>query len=90
MGAASAKTLDTCVALIDEWADAARRVRKDVIIIAHGGPIATPEDARYVLERSKHCNGFYGASSMERMPTEVAMTKHVRTFKQISIPAATA
>lgn len=90
VGATSAKTLDACVELIDEWADAARRVRKDVIVIAHGGPIATPEDARYVLSRSKHCNGFYGASSMERMPTEIAMTAHVRAFKQISIPAVTA
>jgi len=90
VGATSAKTLDACVELIDEWADAARRVRKDVIVIAHGGPIATPEDARYVLSRSKHCNGFYGASSMERMPTEIAMTEHVRAFKQISIPTVTA
>ncbi|MBJ7285141.1 MAG: phosphoenolpyruvate hydrolase family protein [Akkermansiaceae bacterium] len=90
VGATSSKTLDACVELIDEWADEARRVRKDVIVIAHGGPIATPEDARYVLSRSKHCNGFYGASSMERMPTEIAMTEHVRAFKQISIPTVTA
>jgi len=71
------------VALIDEWAEAARRVRKDVIVIAHGGPIATPDDVRYVLERSEHCNGFYGASSMERLPTEIAMTEHVRRFKHL-------
>jgi predicted TIM-barrel enzyme len=83
IGATTAKTLDQSVALIDEWAEAARRIRKDVIVIAHGGPISSPEDARYVLERSRHCNGFYGASSMERLPVETAMTEHVRTFKQI-------
>jgi predicted TIM-barrel enzyme len=83
IGATTAKTLDQSVALIDEWAEAARRVRKDVIVIAHGGPISSPEDARYVLERSRHCNGFYGASSMERLPVEIAMTEHVRTFKEI-------
>jgi predicted TIM-barrel enzyme len=83
IGATTAKTLDQSVALIDEWAEAARRVRKDVIVIAHGGPISSPDDARYVLERSRHCNGFYGASSMERLPVESAMTEHVRTFKAI-------
>jgi predicted TIM-barrel enzyme len=83
IGATTAKTLDQSVALIDEWAEAARRVRKDLIVIAHGGPISSPEDARYVLERSRHCNGFYGASSMERLPVETAMTEHVRTFKAI-------
>jgi predicted TIM-barrel enzyme len=83
IGAATAKTLDQSVALIDEWAEAARRVRKDVIVIAHGGPISSPDDARHVLERSRHCNGFYGASSMERLPVETAMTDHVRTFKAI-------
>ena len=85
IGAATAKTLDASVALIDEWAEAARRIRKDVIVIAHGGPIATPEDAAYVLKRSEHCNGFYGASSMERLPTEVAMTEHIKTFKAIRV-----
>lgn len=83
IGARTAKTLDDSVALIDEWAEAARRVRKDVIVIAHGGPIATPDDVRYVLDRSEHCNGFYGASSMERLPTEIAMTEHVRRFKHL-------
>ena len=83
IGATTAKTRDESVALIDEWAEAARRVRKDVIVIAHGGPISSPEDAGYVLERSRHCNGFYGASSMERLPVETAMTEHVRTFKAI-------
>lgn len=88
IGADSAKSLDDCVALIDAWAEAARRVRKDVIVIAHGGPISAPEDVQYVLDRSEHCNGFYGASSMERLPTEVAMTAHIRTFKNLRRQAA--
>ncbi len=83
IGATSAKTLETSVQLIDEWAEAARRIRKDVIVIAHGGPISGPDDVRYVLDHSQHCNGFYGASSMERLPTEVAMTNHIKTFKAL-------
>ena len=83
IGASSAKTLATSVALIDEWAEAARRVRKGVIVIAHGGPISSPQDVQYVLDHSEHCNGFYGASSMERLPTEIAMTAHIRTFKDL-------
>ena len=84
IGATSSKTLEESVRLIDEWAEAARKIRKDVIIIAHGGPISTPEDVAYVLEHSEHCNGFYGASSMERLPVEVAMTDHVRRYKALS------
>jgi len=83
IGATSAKTLEESVRLIDEWAEAARRVRPDVIVIAHGGPISSPEDAAYVLQHSEHCNGFYGASSMERLPTEIAITSHVKKYKQI-------
>ncbi|GHC37919.1 phosphoenolpyruvate hydrolase family protein [Aidingimonas halophila] len=83
IGAASAKTLDESVRLIDEWAEAARRIRKDVLVICHGGPIATPEDATYVMHHSEHCNGFYGASSMERLPTEIALTQQIRHFKAI-------
>jgi len=83
IGASSAKTLEESVRLIDEWADAARRIRPDVIVIAHGGPISSPEDAAYVLQHSEHCNGFYGASSMERLPTEIAITSHVKKYKQI-------
>jgi len=83
IGATTAKSLDESVRLIDEWGEAARRIRKDVIIIAHGGPIATPEDVEYVLKRSEHCNGFYGASSMERLPTEVALKAHVEKYKNL-------
>jgi len=84
IGATSAKTLAQSVQLIDEWAEAARKVRKDVVVIAHGGPISMPEDAAYVMKHSEHCNGFYGASSMERLPTEVAIKAHVERYKQVS------
>jgi predicted TIM-barrel enzyme len=84
VGVTTAKSLDESVALIDEWADAARRIRKDVIVIAHGGPTSSPDDARYVMQKSRHCNGFYGASSVERLPVELAMTEHVRSFKAIT------
>src|SRR5947209_3337984 len=77
IGATSARTLAESVQLIDECAEAARKVRKDVIVIAHGGPISMPEDVAYVMKHSEHCNGFYGASSMERLPTEVAIRAHV-------------
>jgi predicted TIM-barrel enzyme len=83
IGAETALTLDACVDRIGAWADAARSVRKDVIVLCHGGPIATPDDAAYVLGRVSGCNGFYGASSMERMPTENAIEKQVRQFAAI-------
>ena len=84
IGASTARSLEQCVALIDAWAQAARTVRSEVIIVAHGGPIATPDDMRFVLQHSKECNGFYGASSMERLPTEVALTRHVAAFKAVA------
>ncbi|OWJ67090.1 phosphoenolpyruvate hydrolase family protein [Inquilinus limosus] len=84
IGAETAKTLDDCVALIDDWAAAALAVRPDIIVLCHGGPIAMPEDAAYVLQRCRHCHGFYGASSMERLPTEQALTAQTRAFKQVS------
>jgi len=85
IGATTSKTLEESVRLIDEWAEAARRVRKDVIVIAHGGPIAEPEDVQYVLKHSEHCNGFYGASSMERLPVEVAIKTQIERFKSLTI-----
>ena len=84
IGATTAKSLEQSVQLIDEWGEAARRVRKDVIVIAHGGPISSPEDVAYVLQHSRHCNGFYGASSMERLPTEIAIRSHVERYKQVT------
>ena len=83
VGARTALGLDQCIPLIDAWAKAARSVNPDVLVLCHGGPIATPEDASHVLSKSKGCNGFYGASSMERLPTEIALTETTRKFKSI-------
>lgn len=83
IGATSAKTLESCVGEIDAIAEAARKVRKDVIVLCHGGPIAMPEDADFILKRAKGCNGFYGASSMERLPVEIALAEQIRKFKSI-------
>jgi len=83
IGASSAKSLDACVGEIDAIAAAALAIRRDVIVLCHGGPIAMPEDAHYVLSRTRNCHGFYGASSMERLPTEVALTEQTRKFKSV-------
>jgi predicted TIM-barrel enzyme len=83
IGAETALKLADCVGLIDAWAKAARAVREDVIVLCHGGPIATPEDAAFVLRACRACHGFYGASSMERLPTETALVETVRKFKEI-------
>ena len=84
IGAQTAKSLEECVPLIDAWAMAAKWVREDVIVLCHGGPIASPDDATYVLKNAKHVHGFYGASSMERLPTELAMTAQTKAFKAVS------
>ena len=85
IGAKAAKSLDQCVTEIDAIADAALSVREDVLVLCHGGPIAMPADARYVLERSRNCHGFYGASSMERLPVELAIARQVKDFKEIGL-----
>ena len=85
IGAETAKTLDECVELVQAMRDAAVEVRPDVLVLCHGGPIAEPEDAAYVLERTQGVVGFFGASSMERLPTEVAMTETMRRFKSIHV-----
>jgi predicted TIM-barrel enzyme len=84
IGAGTALTLADCVPRIDAIADAAKRVRRDVILLCHGGPIATPEDASHVLRHCSDCHGFYGASSMERLPAETALTEQTRRFKTIA------
>ena len=84
IGAQTALKLEDCPKLIDEWTEAARRVRQNIIVLCHGGPIATPEDASYILRNTTNINGFYGASSMERLPTEVALTARTREFKSIA------
>jgi predicted TIM-barrel enzyme len=85
IGAASAKSLEECVRLIDDIAAAALAERADAIVLCHGGPIATPADAEFVLRRCRSCHGFYGASSMERLPVETALTERTRAFKQIRL-----
>ena len=84
IGAETAMKLSDCVAPINAWAAAARAVNPEVIVLCHGGPIATPEDAQYILRHCSSCDGFYGASSMERLPTEVALTDTTRRFTQIT------
>ena len=83
IGAKAAKSLEQCADEIAAIADAARGVRKDIIVLCHGGPISTPEDAALILERCRQCHGFYGASSMERLPTEIALVEQTRRFKEI-------
>jgi len=84
IGAESAKTLDECVSLIQAMHDAATAVNPDVLVLCHGGPISEPDDAAYVLERTDGVVGFFGASSMERLPTELAITENMRRFKAIA------
>jgi len=83
VGARTALSLKDCVPLIEAWAKAARAVNPDVLVLCHGGPIAAPEDAAYILQECGSCHGFFGASSMERLPTETALTETTRTFKRI-------
>lgn len=84
IGAGTALTLDQCVARIDAIAEAALSERSDLIVLCHGGPIAEPADAAWVLGKTQHCHGFFGASSMERLPTEKAITRQTQDFKQIN------
>jgi predicted TIM-barrel enzyme len=85
IGAETAITLDEAGERVQAMHDAAKEVDPDVLVLCHGGPIAEPEDAAFVLERTQGVVGFFGASSMERLPTEVALTETVRRFKAISI-----
>jgi predicted TIM-barrel enzyme len=83
IGAQTALALADCVPRIERWAAAARSVNPEVIVLCHGGPIAEPRHARWILERCRACNGFYGASSMERLPTERAIAQQTRRFREI-------
>jgi predicted TIM-barrel enzyme len=83
IGAETALKLADCPALVEAWAEAALKVRRDTIVLAHGGPVASPEDAAFIIKNTRNCHGFYGASSMERLPTEVALTDQTRKFKTI-------
>ncbi|MEJ5992263.1 phosphoenolpyruvate hydrolase family protein [Ramlibacter sp. PS3R-8] len=84
IGAGTALTLKDCVAPINAWAAAARSVRPDILVLCHGGPIAEPQDAQWILSQCPDCHGFYGASSMERLPAEKALTETARRFVQIT------
>jgi predicted TIM-barrel enzyme len=83
IGAGTALRLEDCPAKVDAWAEAAIKVKEQVIVLVHGGPVALPEDAAFILENTELCHGFYGASSMERLPAEAALTEQTRKFKQI-------
>lgn len=85
IGAETAQTLEDVPAKVDAWADAALKVNKDIIVLVHGGPVAMPDDAEYVLRNTSNCHGFYGASSMERLPAEGALTEQTKTFKSIKM-----
>ncbi|MBI2503410.1 MAG: phosphoenolpyruvate hydrolase family protein [Candidatus Latescibacteria bacterium] len=83
IGASTALTLEESVGQVQAICDAARGVNPEVIVLCHGGPIAMPEDAEYVLQRTRGVNGFYGASSMERLPVETAIVEHMKKFKAV-------
>lgn len=85
IGAETATTLEDVPAKVDAWAEAALKVNKDVMVLVHGGPVAMPDDAEYVLKNTSNCHGFYGASSMERLPAEGALTEQTKTFKSIKM-----
>lgn len=84
IGVSTAPSLETCATQINEWIEAAKTVRDDLIFLCHGGPISTPEDVQYILDHCPECHGFYGASSVERLPTEIAITETTRTFKSLN------
>ncbi|MBQ4790968.1 phosphoenolpyruvate hydrolase family protein [Pectobacterium versatile] len=83
IGAETALNLADCVPLINHWVREAKAIRKDVIVLCHGGPISTPQDAQFIMDHCPQCDGFYGASSMERLPTETALTATTQQFKKI-------
>ena len=84
IGAETVLSLKDCVPIIDEWAEVARSIRDDIIILCHGGPIAMPNDASFILNNCQNIQGFYGASSMERLPVEQALMAHTQKFKAIT------
>jgi predicted TIM-barrel enzyme len=87
IGATTAFTLEECVRRVQEMHDAAKQVNNDVLVLCHGGPIAEPADAQYILDHTQGVVGFYGASSMERLPVEPAITNRIREFTQLRFRA---
>jgi predicted TIM-barrel enzyme len=90
IGATTALSMDACVERIQQIRDAAIAVNPEIIVLFHGGPLAEPDDAQYVMDRTVGVAGFFGASSMERLPTEVAITENLRRFKNLTPPAVAA
>jgi predicted TIM-barrel enzyme len=84
IGSKTSMDLKDCPAIVDAWSEAALKVNKHAIVLVHGGPVSSPEDASFILKNTENCHGFYGASSMERLPTEVALTEQTRKFKAIT------
>jgi len=85
IGAETSLKLEDCPAMVEAWSSAALKVNPDAIVLVHGGPVSMPDDAQYVLSNTENCHGFYGASSMERLPTEIALTAQTKAFKEIKI-----
>ncbi len=85
IGARTAKTLDQCVVEVQAIIDTCKSIRDDVFVLCHGGPIATPGDAEFMFEHCRNLDGFYGASSMERLPTEIAITDEIRKFTGLKL-----
>lgn len=83
IGAETSLKLTDCPQIVDEWSEAALEVNPDAIVLVHGGPVAMPDDAEFVLKNTRNCHGFYGASSMERLPTEIALVEQTKKFKEI-------
>jgi len=83
IGAETSASLEECPKKVDKWAEAALKVNKDVIVLVHGGPVSMPHDAEYILKNTENCHGFYGASSMERLPSEKALKEQTKNFKKI-------
>jgi predicted TIM-barrel enzyme len=89
IGAKTALTLEQAAQKVQQLAEAARRIRPDILVLCHGGPISEPEDVRYILEHTRGIVGFFGASSIERLPTEQAITTCVRQFKDLRLAGPT-
>jgi predicted TIM-barrel enzyme len=88
IGARTAKTLADAVPEVQAIADACKAERADCLVLCHGGPIANPDDAQFILDRCAGVEGFYGASSMERLPTEIAITEQVRQFQKLKLKSS--
>ena len=84
IGSKTSLKLNDCPAIVDAWSEAALKVNQNAIVLVHGGPVSSPQDASFILKNTRNCHGFYGASSMERLPTELALTEQTRKFKAIS------